>query len=997
MRTKNVLFLVACLIMSLNVKAQDDYLRVTDLSQIQNGSSVVFAARHDSLSITSYYAMKNDAAGKPQGVSFTVANSDDGMILPTDITDNESEYCWTVGLSNGSYTFINPNGDMLGYGSSGTDFVKNGANSTWSIAAGISGDGTSVPGHSAFVITNTGVTNRSIAFRKYSNDAVYEKFAPYANSATNLGGGIYYFYIDIFVKSSDVKPVVSLPKFSPEGGDYTTAQNVTISCETEEAVIYYTLDGKNPTDTSAVYTHPIEINETTTIKAFAKKEGMTNSGIVTAKYNIIEAVTVSFYENGNLKETKEVAKGEEIGELPVATAPDGFSFNGWLDKEIAGSTNIVSNMMTANSVISDDIDLYAVFSVSNNSCIEVEASSLSRSDAVVIAISKDDKYYAMSQVEGSNGQPTAYELIVSNGNIMNAVPDDVKWNVAYNNGDMIIYPNEDDENWLYCTSGSNNNAVRIGTNADNNVFQLKTTEINDVVYSDYLYNNATERFVGAYYDGEAAIDWRAYKLTASGAFPSNIKNQTYHFFKSEGISYYCTNVDIPQAQTITTNAIMENVSIVNEIVVENGATLTINGAIACTDADNLVIKDGGQLFHNNAGVKATLEKEIEGYGSTNSGWYTISSPIMANTDLTDVENLTVNNYDLYRYDEPTSVWQNAKVSTNNFTTLESGRGYLYANEYDVTLSFEGELAYEEVSCHLGKTDYVSLPGFHLIGNPFAHNIYKGKGAAIDDDNLVAGYYTLSNSGAWKAKVSNEMPIAPCQGILVKTLQDCDIKIKKVKTASSEKSMDKGLLSVTVKNDDYEDVAFVMFDGSAGLEKINHQNEDIPMIYIPIDNVNYAVATFDNDKKDIPVSFKAKTMGEYTIKVFAENKELEYLYLVDNQTGNITNMLVDDYTFIATSNDEPERFVIKLYDIDSVDEMDGQDVLVYISDGKLIITNVSESANVEIFDVMGRKIVCKAITATNDMNGIDIDNLHTGVYIVRIKDDRGIRMQKIIVE
>ena len=96
MRTKNVLFLVACLILSLNVKAQDDYLRVTDLSQIQNGSSVILAARHDSLSTTSYYAMKNDAAGKPQGMSFMTTNSDDGMILPADITDNESEYCWIV-------------------------------------------------------------------------------------------------------------------------------------------------------------------------------------------------------------------------------------------------------------------------------------------------------------------------------------------------------------------------------------------------------------------------------------------------------------------------------------------------------------------------------------------------------------------------------------------------------------------------------------------------------------------------------------------------------------------------------------------------------------------------------------------------------------------------------------------------------------------------------------------------------------------------------------
>ena len=213
MRTRNLLFLVACLIFSLNVKAQDSYQRVTDLSQIQNGSSIIFAARHDSLSPTSYYAMSNDAQGKPLGVLFTAPTSDDILILPKEIADNDSSYCWTVGLSGEDFTFINPNGDMIGYGSSGTDFVKNGVNSTWTITAAVSGDGTSVPNHNAFVITNVGASSRGIAFRKYNNDELYEKFAPYSNSATNLGGDIYFFYIDIFVKSSEVTPVVSLPKF----------------------------------------------------------------------------------------------------------------------------------------------------------------------------------------------------------------------------------------------------------------------------------------------------------------------------------------------------------------------------------------------------------------------------------------------------------------------------------------------------------------------------------------------------------------------------------------------------------------------------------------------------------------------------------------------------------------------------------------------------------------------------------------------------------------
>lgn len=996
MKTKCLLFTVVCLILGLNIKAQDDYRRITNLSEIQNGSSVIFAARHDSLSVTSYYAMTNAAAGKPQGVMFNTSTSEGVEILPSEIIDNESNYSWTVGVSGGNYTFINSDGDMIGYGTSGTDFVKNGANSTWTIASATSGDGTSIPGYNAFVITNVGVSNRSFAFRKYNSGELYEKFAPYSNSASNMGGTNYFFYMDIFVKSSEVTPVVSLPTFNPVGGDYTTTQNVSISCETDGATIYYTINGDNPTEESEIYSSPIEVSSTTTIKAFAKKDGMLDSGIASATYNIIETVTVSFYENGSLLETMSVAKGDAIGELPLATAPEGFTFSGWTKNEISGNVNVAPVMMTISTVVEEDMSVHAVFSISNNNCVETEITDFAPTEAAIIAISKEDKYYAMSQIKGSSGQPTAYELSVSNDKVIGTVPDDIKWNITYDNGNIIIYPNDDEESWLYCTSGSNNNSVRIGTNTDNNIFEIKTIQIEDEVYPDYLYNKTTERFVGAYYDGDVAIDWRAYKLTASGSFPTNIKNQTYHFYKAEGTSYYCTDVDVPQTQTIVTNTTWGNVSVANKITIEEGATLTITGLIGCADAEKLIIKEGGQLIHNNAGVKATLEKEIEGYGSTNDAWYTISSPLVGNVALSDVESLISenNDYDLYRYDEPTSVWQNVKESSNNFTTLESGRGFLYANKYDVTLSFSGELNGDDVSYYLTKTDDIILSGFHLIGNPFAHNIYKGEGAAIEDKNLATGYYTLSNSGAWGVKISSEIPITPGQGILVKTLQEGDVTIKKINTSPSRKS-NLDVLSISVKNNDYEDNAFILFNEGESLEKINHKNQNVPMIYLPVDGVNYAVANLSDDVKNIPLSFKATTMGEYNISINSSNNDFEYIYLVDNQTGNVTNMLVDEYAFIATSNDNPNRFVIKIYDVNSVGEIGNTENNIYVNNDELIVTNIEGLGIIDIYDILGRNV--SRLETSCNMVKHNISDMDTGVYIVKITDANGMIAHKVIVE
>ncbi len=79
---------------------------------------------------------------------------------------------------------------------------------------------------------------------------------------------------------------VATPTFSPAAGTYTEAQNVSISSETDGATIYYTTDGSAPTTSSTVFSEPINISTTTTIKAIAVKEGFDNSGVATATYTL---------------------------------------------------------------------------------------------------------------------------------------------------------------------------------------------------------------------------------------------------------------------------------------------------------------------------------------------------------------------------------------------------------------------------------------------------------------------------------------------------------------------------------------------------------------------------------------------------------------------------------------------------------------------------------------------------------------------------------------
>jgi len=80
--------------------------------------------------------------------------------------------------------------------------------------------------------------------------------------------------------------VTAAPVFTPGGGTYDAAQEVTISCDTADAVIRYTTDGSVPGAASAVYNGPIPITSTTTLKAYASSAGLADSAVTSATYYI---------------------------------------------------------------------------------------------------------------------------------------------------------------------------------------------------------------------------------------------------------------------------------------------------------------------------------------------------------------------------------------------------------------------------------------------------------------------------------------------------------------------------------------------------------------------------------------------------------------------------------------------------------------------------------------------------------------------------------------
>ncbi|WP_319001667.1 cellulase family glycosylhydrolase [Clostridium estertheticum] len=94
---------------------------------------------------------------------------------------------------------------------------------------------------------------------------------------------------------------VSAPASNIAAGTYNSTQTVTLSCSTLGDTIYYTTDGTTPTSSSHIYTSPITVSKTTTIKALAIKSGMTNSNVTSVTYTIVTTDTNTNTSNSSVE------------------------------------------------------------------------------------------------------------------------------------------------------------------------------------------------------------------------------------------------------------------------------------------------------------------------------------------------------------------------------------------------------------------------------------------------------------------------------------------------------------------------------------------------------------------------------------------------------------------------------------------------------------------------------------------------------------------------
>ncbi len=262
---KTMLLLFALIAGGSSAWADDTWVK-TAPTDLTSGDVVVL------VDLTSGKAMSNNN-GASSAPSATAVTLNDGKTeITSAVADNLQ---WTVTATG--------TGDSRTYQlATGTDFLYvTKTNNGVRVGSGE---------RNTFTIKTGGDNSGYYLYNQVTGEGADERYVGCYNNAdwrcyTSINNNIKGNNNAFFKKVSGSTPTCATPTFSPAAGAYISAQNVTITCATEGATLYYTTNGDAPTTSSNTITSgsSISVSSTCTVKVLAKKDGY-NDATANAEY-----------------------------------------------------------------------------------------------------------------------------------------------------------------------------------------------------------------------------------------------------------------------------------------------------------------------------------------------------------------------------------------------------------------------------------------------------------------------------------------------------------------------------------------------------------------------------------------------------------------------------------------------------------------------------------------------------------------------------------------
>ena len=383
---------------------------------------------------------------------------------------------------------------------------------------------------------------------------------------------------------------------------------------------------------------------------------------------------------------------------------------------------------------------------------------------------------------------------------------------------------------------------------------------------------------------------------------------------------------------------------------------------------------GCTWYIDNVHVGKIFTKDITAYTEgSNDHYYLIASPI-GNVNPENVENMLASSYDLYLFDQSQDLeWRNYKQGDG--FELEPGKGYLYANSENVTLSFKGTPYNGNGQVTLTKDDNASFAGWNLVGNPFAQKAY-----------ITKPFYILNTEGS-EVIPGTGNSVAAMEGLFV--VAETDGETLTFSTVESAQPSQQIVVNVNRSRGVAFDRAIIRFGEGHTLPKFQIR-ENSPKVYISMNGQDYAVVRSES-MDEIPINFKTEENGTYSINVDADNVKMNYLHLIDNMTGADIDLLENPcYTFEAKTTDYASRFKLVFATHDS--STNDNNFAFIDANGNIIVNGAEAGTTMQIVDITGRVIV----SIDGRTASVPTSGMTAGVYVLRLINGNEVKTQKIVV-
>jgi uncharacterized repeat protein (TIGR02543 family) len=412
------------------------------------------------------------------------------------------------------------------------------------------------------------------------------------------------------------------------------------------------------------------------------------------------------------------------------------------------------------------------------------------------------------------------------------------------------------------------------------------------------------------------------------------------------------------------------------------------------DGHAIVTTADGELAIAEASI---FTKDIAGYGNSDGGYYLIASPV-GTVSPENVGNMTSNEFDLYRFNQSAALeWENwVQEGEHLHFDLEVGRGYLYANRENVTLSFTGTpIEGDTYEVTLAKDNNADWAGWNLVGNPFTETAYFEGNHSFYTMNADGSDLVPSSSASIEA-MEGVFVIAETDGetLTFTTTEPNQVK-KQIVLNLSGPSIHRGTSSVADSGTATIDRAIVRFGQSDLLPKFM-LNPNNTKMYITKEGTDYAVTRCSNNGS-VPVSFEPSEDGTYFINVDIENVAVRYLHLIDHEEGLDIDLLREPrYKFDAKTTESPNRFEL-VFKTGSSQYKEvflkggDSDDFAFISNGKIIVNG---EGTLQVIDMTGRIIVSRSGEVSGN---VSTRGLKPGVYVLRLMNGDDVKTQKIVIQ